>query len=65
MYKRQTQGRVVDEQLLLDNVRNFDWRSDEDYDIAWESRSYDLRQLASVDLLTSYWGCLLYTSRCV
>lgn len=53
---RMTQGRVVDEQLLLDNVRNFDWRSDEDYDIAWESRYYDLRQLASVDLLTSYWG---------
>lgn len=48
-----TQGRVVGEQLLLDNVRNFDWRSDQDYDIAWESRSYDLRQLASIDLLTS------------
>lgn len=53
---RMTQGRVVDEQLLLDNVRNFDWRSDDDYDIAWESRSYDLQQLTSVDLLTSYWG---------
>ncbi|MGP3790560.1 Lnb N-terminal periplasmic domain-containing protein [Pseudomonas sp. B392_1p] len=53
---RMTRGRVVDEQLLLDNVRNFVWRSDEDYDIAWESRAYDLRQLTSVDLLTSYWG---------
>ncbi|MCQ4326129.1 hypothetical protein CXK94_20115 [Stutzerimonas stutzeri] len=53
---RMSHGRVVDDRLLLDNVRNFHWRSDQDYDITWESRSYDLRQLASVDLLTSYWG---------
>ncbi|TLX56619.1 hypothetical protein DN824_15285 [Stutzerimonas nosocomialis] len=53
---RISRGRVDGEQLLLDNVRNFHWRSDQDYDITWESRTYDLRQLASVDLLTSYWG---------
>ncbi|WP_313026220.1 Lnb N-terminal periplasmic domain-containing protein [Pseudomonas lopnurensis] len=53
---RMTQGRMAGEHLLLENVRNFHWRSDQDYDIVWESRSYDLRQLASVDLLTSYWG---------
>ncbi len=53
---RMSHGRVIGEQLLLDNVRNFHWRSDQDYDIRWESRHYNLRQLASVDLLTSYWG---------
>ena len=53
---RISHGRLDGEQLHLDNVRNFHWRSDQDYDIRWESRDYDLRQLTSVDMLTSYWG---------
>lgn len=51
-----TQGELVGNQLILHNVRNFNWRSDDDYDVAWETRRYDLDQLASVDLITSYWG---------
>lgn len=51
-----TTGRVVDSQVTLNNVRNFDWRSDEDYTLRWETRRYDLDRLASVDLATSYWG---------
>lgn len=39
----------------LQNVRNFDWRSDTNYDARWETRSYDLDRLASVDLALSYW----------
>jgi len=53
---RTSHGQLAGQYLLLDNVRNFDWRSDQDYDITWENRRYDLRQLRSVDLLTSYWG---------
>lgn len=53
---RMTSGKVVGDQLVLDNVRNFNWRSEEDYDIRWEQRSYDLIQLQSVDMLTSFWG---------
>ncbi|WP_437883439.1 lipoprotein N-acyltransferase Lnb domain-containing protein [Pseudomonas sp. LRF_L74] len=49
-------GRVAGSRLTLDNVRNFDWRSDQDYQVAWETRDYDLDRLASVDLVTSYWG---------
>lgn len=41
--------------VVLDNVRNFRWRTAEDYDIAWERRSYDLDQLRSADLVLSYW----------
>src|SRR5690625_5502593 len=41
-------------QLTLHQVRNFRWRSPEDYDIRWETRRYDLDQLVSGDLLLSY-----------
>ena len=41
--------------VVLDNVRNFSWRSQTDYDIVWEQRRYDLDQLQSADVLLSYW----------
>ena len=41
--------------VVLENVRNFTWRSEQDYDIAWEQRRYDLDQLRSADVLLSYW----------
>ncbi|WNH54690.1 DUF4105 domain-containing protein [Stenotrophomonas oahuensis] len=41
--------------VVLDNVRNFTWRSDDDHDVRWERREYDLDQLRSADLILSYW----------
>src|SRR3546814_19402796 len=41
--------------VTLDNVRNFEWRSTTDYTPRWETRSYDLDALCSVDMLLSYW----------
>ena len=41
--------------VVLDNVRNFDWRTDEDHEVRWERREYDLDQLRSADLILSYW----------
>ncbi len=38
------------------NVRNFTWRSLTDYNSHWETRSYDLSKLNSVDLFLSNWG---------
>lgn len=49
-------GRLDGNQLHLGNVRNFDWRTETDYDIVWEERSYDLARLRSVDMAASYWG---------
>lgn len=51
MLVSQVSGDVV----KLDNVRNFTWRTESDYDIVWESRQVDLSQLVSADLLLSYW----------
>ncbi|WP_043445721.1 DUF4105 domain-containing protein [Halotalea alkalilenta] len=41
--------------VTLHNVRNFEWRTREDFIERWETREYDLDQLESVDLLVSYW----------
>nr|WP_217496961.1 DUF4105 domain-containing protein [Pseudoduganella umbonata] len=41
--------------VTLRNVRNFDWESETRYTPRWETRHYDLAQLASADLVLSYW----------
>jgi hypothetical protein len=52
---QQLSGQVVGNIVTLQNVRNFDWRSDTDYSVRWETRRYNLDQLRSVDLAVSYW----------
>jgi hypothetical protein len=42
--------------LTVHKVRNFDYRSETDYDEHWETRTYDLNKLLGVDLFLSYWG---------
>jgi Domain of unknown function (DUF4105) len=50
-----TSGSVDGSRVVLHNVRNFDWRSATDYTAHWETRSYDLDHLDSVDMILSYW----------
>jgi len=51
-----TSGVVDGQDVTLNNVRNFDWRSNSDYTPRWETRHYDLDKLRSVDMIMSYWS---------
>lgn len=53
---RITSGTVDGNHVTLHQVRNFDWRSKTDYTPRWETRSYELDKLRSVDMIMSYWG---------
>jgi len=53
---RMLTGKVQGNAVTLDNVRDFSWRSDADYDALWETRHYDLDRLISADAVLSYWG---------
>jgi Domain of unknown function (DUF4105) len=50
-----TRGTIEGPLVTLRNVRNFDWRSNVDYTQRWETRTYDLNRLRSVDMIMSYW----------
>ena len=52
---RQLSGTVDGQLVRLRNVRNFDWHDKDHANERWEERVYDLKQLVSVDMATSYW----------
>ena len=53
---RMTTGVVSGDQVTVQNVRCFEWRTTTDYDPRWETRRYDLKRLCSVDMVLSYWS---------
>ena len=42
--------------VTIHGVRNFDYRTETDFTERWETRTYDLRKLDSVDLIAVYWA---------
>ncbi len=48
--------KIEGDQVIVHNVRNTHYRSLKDFDCRWETREYDLKNLAHVDLLTFFWG---------
>lgn len=49
-------GEIKGDILTLHNVRNFDYKSITEYTEKWETRTYDLSKIKSIDLYLSYWG---------
>jgi hypothetical protein len=42
--------------VTIENVRDFKYRSESDYNQQWETRTYDLDRIRGVDLFISFWG---------
>lgn len=53
---RPPHAQVQGDELTIYNVRNFDYRSETDFDERWETRTYDLAKLDRLDFFMSYWG---------
>lgn len=42
--------------VTIENVRNFDYRSENDFTERWETRNYDLDKLQGANMFLSFWG---------
>jgi hypothetical protein len=42
--------------ITIHNVRNFDYRTETDFDARWEIRTYDFSKLDSADIIAVYWA---------
>lgn len=47
----ETAGRTI-----VHNVRNFEWKSNEEFVERWETREYELSRLKTVDIFLNYWS---------
>lgn len=47
---------VNGDDVTIHNIRNCDYRTDNDYTARWETRKVRLSQLTHIDLFVNYWG---------
>ena len=53
---RTPRGEISGDELLLHDVRDFDYHTETDFTQRWETRRYDLGKLRGLDLFLSHWG---------
>ena len=53
---RTTRFTLEGDRLTVTDMRDFRYRSDEDFDARWVTRSYDLSKLVGMDIFYSFWG---------
>jgi hypothetical protein len=49
-------GEIRGNEIVVHNVRNFVYRTEEDYDVRYEDRTVRLSELSEVDILVTYWA---------
>ena len=47
---------IIGDVITIHNIRHFNYRTETDFDARWETRTYDLSKLDSVDLIAVYWA---------
>jgi hypothetical protein len=55
-YSRTPYARVAGNLVTVYNIRNFDYRSETDFDVRYYDRTYNLNEIESVDLVGSSWA---------
>lgn len=53
---RISHGEIQGDILVMHNVRNFDYKSEQIFYQRWETRKYDLNKLEGLDIFLSYWA---------
>ena len=41
--------------ITLHNIRNFNWKTETEFDEQWDTRTFNLNEIEGVNILTSYW----------
>jgi hypothetical protein len=53
---RLSRATIVGSHVTIENVRNFEYRSETDFTERWETRTYDLDRVRGFDMFLSFWG---------
>jgi hypothetical protein len=53
---RVASAEIEGDKVTIHNVRNFDYRSDTDYTVQWDDRTYDLSKIRALDFYVNHWG---------
>ncbi len=54
-YAKLTHATINGDLVTIHNIRNFDYRTETDFTPRYYDKTFDLRQLDSVDVIASYW----------